>query len=130
MTAAILASRGTARKLVGDFAQAFADLNKSVQVDASSSEGFRRRGDLFLETGKFDSAIENYTTALQLDETNVMALLWRGIAYGLSGDIKKANSDLNGKFLGPSARGFDKYAKWVLGFAALREGRWRPLAST
>ncbi len=54
---------------------------------------YNNRGIIYAEKGDYDKAIDDYTTAISLDEKYVNAYNGRGIAYAEKGDYDKAIDD-------------------------------------
>jgi tetratricopeptide (TPR) repeat protein len=70
-----------------------ADLAALVARQPGSAADFVRRGNIYLETGKFDEAIADFTEANRIDPKNKWALADRGIAYVWKRDFDKAAAD-------------------------------------
>jgi len=58
-------------------------------------EAFLHRADTRLVNKEYDHAISDYSTALQIDETNAQALMSRAKAFAAIGSIDRAIDDLN-----------------------------------
>ena len=63
---------------------------KSPLQDAAT---LNAKGDAYLESGKFDNAINSYTQAIRLDPDSLPAHVNRGHSYFSKGDYEKAAVD-------------------------------------
>ncbi|MHC4540586.1 MAG: ankyrin repeat domain-containing protein [Planctomycetota bacterium] len=61
--------------------------------EAEYSPDYVKRGDYFYRQNEYDRAIEDYTTAIQLFQSNEDAYVGRGRAWVKKGDSKRAASD-------------------------------------
>lgn len=61
----------------------------------SSADEFVERGNLYLNGGKYDAAIADFTSAMQLDASQKWALANRGLAYVWKQRFDDAAKDLN-----------------------------------
>ncbi|WP_019832820.1 DUF3857 domain-containing protein [Sphingomonas sp. PR090111-T3T-6A] len=61
-------------------------------TDASS---YIKRADTMLDTGRFDEAVADFTSALTLDPKNAHALAGRGVAHAWKGETAPATADLD-----------------------------------
>jgi tetratricopeptide (TPR) repeat protein len=69
------------------------DLAGLVARQPGSAADFVRRGNIYLEAGKLDEAIADFTEAHRLDPNNKWAMADRGIAYVWKRDFDKATED-------------------------------------
>src|SRR5205823_10172057 len=58
--------------------------------EPDDAEGFFRRGNRHLDAGSYDSAIADYSSAIQLDPTDADPYFNRGLAYRNSGRLVAA----------------------------------------
>jgi len=65
----------------------------SAKATAQSAETLSAKGDEYLESGKFDNAINSYTQAIRQDPDYLPAYVNRGHSYFLMGDHDNATAD-------------------------------------
>jgi tetratricopeptide (TPR) repeat protein len=70
------------------------DLAALPQQTPTSVDEYLDRGNLFLDAGKFDDAIADFSKALELDPKNILALSDRGLAYVWKDQLETADKDL------------------------------------
>lgn len=88
-------NRGLTRKMLGDFKGAMADINRVIENDNfETSAPFLNRGNLYMVFGMTDKAIEDYTSALTIDDQDAEAYYNRGLAFLILLDNASACADL------------------------------------
>ena len=85
---------GRARLGMGQFDEAWKNLESARIEDGSASDVYVYRGVFYLEQKKYDKAIEALEKAISLDDQNAYAYYYSGMAYFHSGNGKKAAEDL------------------------------------
>ena len=70
-----------------------ADLAGLIARQPGSAADYIRRGNIYLQTGKLDEAITDFTEAHRLDPDNKWAMADRGIAYVWKREFDKATDD-------------------------------------
>jgi tetratricopeptide (TPR) repeat protein len=70
------------------------DLAALKDATPGSAQEFVDRGNLFLDRGKYDEAIADFTAALKLEPENKWALADRGVAYAWKQQFNEAEKDL------------------------------------
>jgi tetratricopeptide (TPR) repeat protein len=85
---------GRARLGLGQFDEAWRNLEAARTEDGSASDVYVYRGVFYLEQKKYDKAIESLEKAISLDDQNAYAYYYAGMAYYRSGNGKKAAEDL------------------------------------
>lgn len=70
------------------------DLAAVADQAPSTADEFVTRGNLYLNSGKYDEAIADYSEALNRDPTNAWALADRGLAHAWKHEIPEAEKDL------------------------------------
>ena len=70
------------------------DLAAVAEQAPSTADEFVDRGNLYLDSSKYDEAIADYSQALKLDPDNVWALADRGMAYVWKHQLPEAEKDL------------------------------------
>lgn len=76
-----------------DYEKAFADLNKSVEVDPNYPNAYVNRGNVYSMREQYDKAIADYDRALELRPTYYDALTNRAITNALLGNFDKSLAD-------------------------------------
>jgi tetratricopeptide (TPR) repeat protein len=71
------------------------DLAAEAENTPTDAAGFVRRGNVYLDSRRYDEAVADFTSALALDPQDIWALANRGIAYVWKGDQESAARDLN-----------------------------------
>ncbi|HTA62844.1 MAG TPA: OmpA family protein [Bacteroidia bacterium] len=77
-----------------DFTNTIGYLNKCMALNPKFSAGFFARAEVYKQTSQFQSAISDYTKVLQIENSNVNALLGRGKCYLELGNYSDAMRDL------------------------------------
>lgn len=72
-----------------------ATLTAAIEKSPGNPLPHLRRGDLYLDIQSFDSAIDDYTRAIALDDTLDKAYFGRGMALGRKGAIDEGIADLS-----------------------------------
>jgi tetratricopeptide (TPR) repeat protein len=70
------------------------DLQSKAAEKPSSADAFVERGLVYLDRGKYDEAIADFSEAIKLDPKDVWALANRGLTYAWKRDFKSAERDL------------------------------------
>ena len=70
------------------------DVTALADASLSSADDFVERGNVYLNRGKYDEAIADFTSALKVDPKNLWALADRGIAYVSKGELDAGEKDL------------------------------------
>jgi tetratricopeptide (TPR) repeat protein len=70
----------TERQLDGDFSGAEEALTKAALWDEDSASILQQRGDLLIDTGRYEEALEDYVRAIQLNPDDPMARIKRSVA--------------------------------------------------
>jgi lipoprotein NlpI len=78
-----------------DFRQAIVEANKAIQICNTYDRAYHLRGRIFMETGKYDSAEEDFSKALQLNPDFSDALYQRGICRNNQRHFDDAIEDFN-----------------------------------
>ncbi|MGB9019505.1 MAG: tetratricopeptide repeat protein [Pseudolabrys sp.] len=68
--------------ILGDLKPALADCNKSLSLQPNDVATFDSRGLIYLKMGRFDSAIEDYSSALRIEPKLASAFYGRRIKKG------------------------------------------------
>lgn len=95
------------RWIAGDQTEAWRHLEKSLRWDPNRAEVFVCRGDWHVDQRRFEQAIDDYDSALQLEPRHVTALINRSLAYQHLGRHPQAIQDwkklleLHGSASGP-----------------------------
>ena len=87
-------NRAIARRLAGQWDEAFADYDKAVEL-SPSAERYNARGDGHYYHDDYERAIADFTMAIQLEPENTLYLENRGISYRLAGKYGAALRDLD-----------------------------------
>ncbi len=74
---------------------ALARLDRAVAAAPKSARHYVQRGNVYYQLNDFHRAVENYNTALKLDDTQDQAYFGRGMAYGRMGLIDEGIADLD-----------------------------------
>ena len=86
--------RGLARARREDEANAVADFNQAIQIDATYTDAYHNRGISLRQMGNADSAIVDFDQTIRLDPKSFRYLV-RGDTWKLKGDIERARADYN-----------------------------------
>ncbi len=89
-----LAGRGEASRLVGDKAQALADLNKLVEAHPDQEHSYYCRGRLYASDGEEEKAVEAFTRALSIKPDWAEALRARAEVHAKRGASETALMDV------------------------------------
>jgi len=76
-----LINRGLTKKLMGDYAGALTDLNQAVSGDPRNAELLKNRGNLYLLLGLSRKAVDDYTSAIRIDNGYGEAYYNRAMAH-------------------------------------------------
>jgi tetratricopeptide (TPR) repeat protein len=79
---------------MGNFDRAVADYDRAISIKSDFTAAYYNRGLVLADKKQYAKAISDFTTVLQVDPKNAMALYRRGTAYLNSGDAKNGNADL------------------------------------
>jgi tetratricopeptide (TPR) repeat protein len=82
------------RAIMGELEAALADCNEALRLERSAAT-FDSRGLIHLKMGKWDRAIDDYGSALQLDPKLAGSLYGRGLAKLKTGDTTGGNTDIS-----------------------------------
>ncbi len=86
--------RGTAYALKGNYDQAIIDLSKGIELDPFYDlEVYSTRGNAFVNAGRFEEGIADFTHALYLRDGDKTAYKARGTAYAVAGQYANALKD-------------------------------------
>jgi protein O-mannosyl-transferase len=88
-------NRAAARMILKDFVNAMDDLDKAYQMDASRVDVYTNRGFVYLETGKYDEALKNFSKAIDIESDNYSAYLGIGRTKQSLNDTQGALNSLN-----------------------------------
>jgi tetratricopeptide (TPR) repeat protein len=86
-------SRGTARYLRKDYADALADLNKALELDPKFDLAYNSRAITYSRLGQYARAVEDATRAISLNPRESLFYANRGWAYANLGDFERALRD-------------------------------------
>lgn len=112
-----LVSRARSEANMGNFEQAFYDADSAIRLIPSSPKGYVCRGNLRLRLGHYNTAISEYTRAIELHSDS--AIYERGHAKRLTGDIKGAFADFDAAIrMHPT----DPWSYWARGSASIELG--------
>ena len=91
---ATLINRGILFNHRGDYTAAIADFEAALALDPEASAAYVNRGNSYVSTQRFDLAIEDYTTALQMNPRDpYIAHYNRGLANEAKRDAALAFAD-------------------------------------
>jgi tetratricopeptide (TPR) repeat protein len=76
------------------YAKANRDLTKSLRINSKNTFAYFYRGASFLLLGKYDNAIEDFSSALELDDMDFDAYLGLALTYLKMNDLDKAKVQL------------------------------------
>ena len=77
----------------GEFGQALADYNKSLEMKADNAVAYLGRGKTHYNLKSYDLSVKDFDRALELNPRDSVAYLNRGVSFEKLGDTKKAMSD-------------------------------------
>ena len=69
-------------------------VSRQIRARPDAAELYVQRGEAYFKLREFDKAIDDYSTAIRLDDRQDDAWFGRGMAYGRSGEIDKGIADL------------------------------------
>jgi tetratricopeptide (TPR) repeat protein len=84
-----------ARRNVGQPTLAIAFFSELIEENPDDAEAYAARGNAKLAACQWDAAIEDYNTALRLDENNITALTSRALAWADKKQLERALADLD-----------------------------------
>ncbi|MEM1319095.1 MAG: tetratricopeptide repeat protein [Bacteroidota bacterium] len=87
-------NRGLTKKMLGDFDEAFMDLNLVLEHYPNNAELYKNRANLYLLSGNYWQAIGDYSDAIQLNRDFAEAYFNRGLAHFLVYDKVSGCTDL------------------------------------
>ncbi len=91
----ILMYRGIAYGNLGDFRRAFADFDECFRLNDRYPDAYNERGNLYRVQHKYRDALQDYSTALLLDEAFHEARYNRALCYEELGMLDEAERDLS-----------------------------------
>jgi len=96
MLAVALEQRGEGRRLavLNQYAEALADLSRSVELDPGSASAFGRRGQVYKDIGWYDLALTDFNRSVELEPTS-WSIGHRGQTYRLLRQYEEALADGN-----------------------------------
>jgi TonB family protein len=77
----------------GEFGQALADYNKSLEMKADNAIAYLGRGKTHFSLKSYDLSVKDFDKALELNPRDSAAFLNRGVSFEKLGESKKAMSD-------------------------------------
>ncbi|MEO8574264.1 MAG: TonB family protein [Pyrinomonadaceae bacterium] len=77
----------------GEFGQALADYNKSLEMKADNAVAYIGRGKTHFSLKSYDLSVKDFDRALELNPRDSVAFLNRGVSFEKLGDTKKAMGD-------------------------------------
>ena len=75
--------------------RAFSYMNKAVAMNSTNPKAYYHRASLFMAVGNLQSAVKDFTTAIQLDPQYADAYTRRGMMYTLLDQEDDANRDFD-----------------------------------
>ncbi|MBW2716362.1 MAG: tetratricopeptide repeat protein [Deltaproteobacteria bacterium] len=91
---ATLINRGIIQNHHRDYTAAFADFEAALALNSKTSAAYVNRGNSYFSTQHYDSAIDDYTTALQMEPQNsYIAHFNRGLAHEAQKNVQLALKD-------------------------------------
>jgi tetratricopeptide (TPR) repeat protein len=81
--AAVLAQAGSVWLHVGDLSRAHTVLSQALELDSTDPEIWIDRGDALARGGEYWEAVDDFSEAIDRDETRLDALIFRAAAYRL-----------------------------------------------
>ena len=73
--------------------RAFWYMNRAVMMNTTNPKGYYHRASLFMAVGNLRSAVQDFTTAINLDPQYTDAYFNRGLAYRKLGQQEQADRD-------------------------------------
>ena len=83
----------------GRFSEALESADRLLSERKESSDFLQTKGFVLLTAGRFDEAISNLKSALDIDASNEKAHLHMGVALSLKGEYRKADTFLKNAYL-------------------------------
>lgn len=75
--------------------RAFSYMNKAVAMNSNNPKAYYQRASLFMSVGNLQSAVNDFTTAIELDPQYADAYTRRGMMYTLQDKEDEANQDFD-----------------------------------
>ena len=75
--------------------RAFSYMNKAVAMNSNNPKAYYQRASLFMCVGNLQSAVNDFTTAIELDPQYADAYTRRGMMYTLQDKEDEANQDFD-----------------------------------
>ena len=75
--------------------RAFSYMNKAVAMNSTNPKAYYHRASLFMAVGNLQGAVQDYTTAIELDPDYTDAYTRRGMMYTLLDRDDEANQDFD-----------------------------------
>jgi tetratricopeptide (TPR) repeat protein len=88
-------NRASIRMILKDFANAMDDLDKAYQMDPLRLDVYSNKGFIYLQTGKYEEALKNFSKAIEIDAGYYNAYLGMGRTKQALNDLQGAISFLN-----------------------------------
>lgn len=88
-------NRGSAYAAVGYVAEAFADYDKTIELDPKYASAYFNRGNLHLNLNQLNEALENYNATINLKPNHAKAYGNRGLVLARTGRYSESLSDFN-----------------------------------
>ena len=86
-------NRGNAYSILGDYARAIEDYDRTLDLDPEQSMAYTNRGVARIRLGDYQRAIEDFDQALRLDPGDALAHNNRGDAHARLGEYERAIED-------------------------------------
>ncbi|TMW56392.1 hypothetical protein Poli38472_006402 [Pythium oligandrum] len=92
-----LQQRGNCYRRLGQITKCIDDLQRAIQLDSRNSTAFSGLAQAFMDSGAYDQAIENFSNAIQLNNSQASYFTLRGLCYYRKGAqyARVCLSDLN-----------------------------------
>ena len=88
-------NRGVGHQNKREYAEAIADFNQSIKLNASDPAAYRNRGFSYAQTGEYDLAIDDYNQTIKLKPDYPSIYYDRGWTYAGKQDEARALNDYN-----------------------------------
>jgi tetratricopeptide (TPR) repeat protein len=91
-------TRGTAYRRMGDFARAIEDCTKAIDIDPKMASAYCQRGSAYQQSkleNRVEQAFVNANKAIELDATNPLSFIVRGVARMDRKEYREAIGDLS-----------------------------------
>ena len=85
--------RGVSRIGEGDYAGAFADFDRAIEIEPDNAEAHSHRGSARMHMGDIDGAITDFDRVIEIERHNVGAYVSRAISKQNQGDHRGAIAD-------------------------------------